>query len=283
MSSKFAVVQFSPDPLAEEKMNIGVVVWDEERARVRFVERWNRLKRFAGPQLGLAKDFVDVFEKDLDRLSGKSVGEEIEKMVGDLNHSVQLTPARGSLESADDLIERLAVRYLPQGPQRRKRRRNRPNRRSAAATAQRALREAVEKQLPDRVDELVHARQAIAGQLQHHEFDAVLANGKTRAAINGLSLAVGNRQSMQRDVDVIAWALDDVRKKFPRLPLAVYVIKPATADGRAVFETAQQTYAGLNAQLIDSVTDLKTWSRDQVALIVPNTSEAKKRELLEQV
>ena len=45
-------------PLAEEKMNFGVVVWDERGASVRFLQNWSRLRRFAGGRLALVKEFA---------------------------------------------------------------------------------------------------------------------------------------------------------------------------------------------------------------------------------
>ena len=47
MATFYSVIQFVPDPVADERMNAGVVVFGNGRILVRFVENWGRLQRFS--------------------------------------------------------------------------------------------------------------------------------------------------------------------------------------------------------------------------------------------
>jgi len=52
MTPYYTVVQCVPDPIAGERINIGVIVLGEGRLSCRFVRTWRRVAQFAREDIG---------------------------------------------------------------------------------------------------------------------------------------------------------------------------------------------------------------------------------------
>ena len=61
MSAQFSVIRYVPDPITEECVNFGVVAWDGERIRCRFLSNWTRVRSFGQQKL----DFLREFAKEM--------------------------------------------------------------------------------------------------------------------------------------------------------------------------------------------------------------------------
>jgi Protein of unknown function (DUF3037) len=46
MVSRYSVIRYVPNPSADERINIGVLVSDEQEVRVRFLQNWERVRCF---------------------------------------------------------------------------------------------------------------------------------------------------------------------------------------------------------------------------------------------
>jgi len=46
MVSRYSIVQYVPNPIADQRINIGVLAFDDNRVCVRFLSNWERVKRF---------------------------------------------------------------------------------------------------------------------------------------------------------------------------------------------------------------------------------------------
>ena len=58
MAAFYSVIQFVPDPVADERINAGVVVFDGEKVRAHFIDNWGRLQRFGNKDVGFLKQFA---------------------------------------------------------------------------------------------------------------------------------------------------------------------------------------------------------------------------------
>lgn len=123
MASKYSVIQYVPDPIADERINIGVIAFDNQNIRVRFFQNWLSWKRvqiFGMEDIKFLKDFAHRMEKNVkegylfseDNLNEVSYQEIISKIAQEWINSIQITEPRGSLDSVDDLIEDIANIYL---------------------------------------------------------------------------------------------------------------------------------------------------------------------------
>lgn len=46
MASRYSIVQYVPNPITDEWINIGVVAFDDNDVRVQFVNNWGRVQAF---------------------------------------------------------------------------------------------------------------------------------------------------------------------------------------------------------------------------------------------
>lgn len=47
MVSRYSIIQYVPDAIANERINIGVLAFDDQVVRVKFLAKWNRVVHFA--------------------------------------------------------------------------------------------------------------------------------------------------------------------------------------------------------------------------------------------
>lgn len=47
MVSYYSIIQYIPDPIADERINIGVLAFDDHSVQVKFLSRWDRVSSFA--------------------------------------------------------------------------------------------------------------------------------------------------------------------------------------------------------------------------------------------
>lgn len=116
MATYYTVIQYVPDPIADERINTGVIVFGEGRIKSRFVDKWDRLSRFSGRDITALRDFAKEIEEASKRprsLGGMIDENTIREMATHWTGSIQLTRPRGSLLSLDELMEDVGRRYLP--------------------------------------------------------------------------------------------------------------------------------------------------------------------------
>jgi hypothetical protein len=121
MTSRYSVIQYVPNPIADERINIGVLVSDEQDVRVRFLQNWERvrnfglsedidlLKKFAHEMQEVTKDgllFPGDYPSDLPR------HERLMKVAYGWMNGIQVTEPRGSLASVEQLLEDMTQTYL---------------------------------------------------------------------------------------------------------------------------------------------------------------------------
>ena len=103
MSAFYSLIQYVPDLIRNERVNIGVVVFTEGYAETHFIENWTRVRQFGG-----------------DVSSLQTVAKEIEKMrpaalrdaVSLWQQSIQFTAPAASLLDPDTLLIDIAQRCL---------------------------------------------------------------------------------------------------------------------------------------------------------------------------
>jgi hypothetical protein len=265
MPSNYTLIQYRPDPASDERLNIGVLAWDAGGAHVVFVESWERARLFGGQDVAFLREFAQSMQRrlpeELEPLVDELTEELIGQWIGDVAHSVQLTPARGAPENAKELISSLAARFLYSPQPRPKRGRNR---RTAASHAYRAIKAAVRSKEPKGARPLVRLRGPLEGKLSEHVFDVILANGKPLAAVDAISFEVRSKANLQREVDATAWALDDVRRLDKNMPLAVFVLPPTNTEAEQVFRAASKMFEALGAKVLSDEPSMTRWAKRQV-------------------
>jgi hypothetical protein len=273
MASKYSVVQYSPDPLADERINIGVIVTSGEVVRARFLNDWTRVRHFSGHDVTFLKHFAKTIGQAAtpqeilpNIVEGRFTASLLEGASEAWMNSIQFTPLRGSLKAIDDLLAEVSVRFLAKYEQRRRELRDR---RYAASAAAAHIREALLLRVGPEAEDLLKKRHRLQGKLQPHRFDAVVANGVPYFAAQGISFEIAGNSNLQRDTEALAWQITDVRALDSVLPLAVVAFPPV--ENTAHLEKAQQLYdeaVGVYAQLGATVLDENSvagWARHVVS------------------
>ena len=79
MPTTYTVVQYVPDPIADERLNVGVIAVSGEHARSRFLTNWLRAERFGNASVRVLKDFARQVERaEIPALPIHEAGEHLE-------------------------------------------------------------------------------------------------------------------------------------------------------------------------------------------------------------
>jgi hypothetical protein len=272
MTSKYSVIQYVPNPISGERINIGVLAFSQGNIHIKFVTNWARVKRFAGEDIAFLKDLAKELEESItDNLIlpgldwGPQLNEElIEKMVGKWANSVQFTELRASLKPVNDLIESLSAQFLIQPVQKERKYRDRM---TAVKITKAYLREALEERMgKEQAMHLLHIQHEIVGKYGPHMFDAVIANGVPYAAFQAVSFELPVASELDQVVDALAFKISDIRQINAELPIGILALPPArNSHSRAkhIYDRALLTYKGLDASVITEQVGPK-WIKEQV-------------------
>jgi hypothetical protein len=110
MKSQYAVIQYVPDQVRGERINIGVLAFDVDHAediKVAFLKKWDRVRVFSQHDIQFVLDYVERIQ--IGRLTQADLGTMRQRRP---YINVQLTEARGSLESVDALLAWAKDRFL---------------------------------------------------------------------------------------------------------------------------------------------------------------------------
>lgn len=234
MNSFYSIIRFVPDPVAEEFLNIGVVVWGDGRVRHRFLRDWTRVKHFSPVDLHSLRDIERWFDGpmseqlDLPTPGAMPVSESIMRAVaGQWGGILQLTEARVSPRRPDDLLNVIAAKMLKDPNSRHEK--NKDDRQRAVRDAVGLVRGALASRVPDYVDKLLHQHFELAGESgARYLFDVAVALPNEPVpvlAMNALSLRVSEAGAMDL-IDAYAHRIHDVRSRNDSIPAAVFALLP---------------------------------------------------------
>jgi hypothetical protein len=269
MSSKYSVLQYLPDPLADERINIGIVAWDQSSVRVRFLRDWKRVQCFGGDQnTTFIKQVCDRFVMEASRSKGddtEGAPKWLKNALESWEHCLQFTAPRGSLVDADAFMTAMTPTFLKEPDEAPEAMRDaRRDRRKAVRIAAAAVREVVESVIPEMANEVVSTRAAVQGKHERHEFDVVLNANDPSAAMSALSFEVGTEKALGRQVDATAWLIEDVKRGRPKFPVGVFLIPPLALS--ASYERAKLLFPQLKAEIVME-DKLPVWARTQAEVI----------------
>src|SRR5215217_2159275 len=118
--TRYTVIQFVPDTVADERINIGVMAFRGGDVRARFLTNWTRVRNFVERDTR----FLEWFARDIqanatsagvglfDELRGQLNDKAVARLIGEWKNSIQFTPTRTSLKAPADLISDLARWFL---------------------------------------------------------------------------------------------------------------------------------------------------------------------------
>ena len=120
MASYYSIIQYVPNPIANERINIGVIIFDEKEIKVKFLKNWNRVKNFCMGDITFLRDFESQMQKAVsqgllfpgDSLLDQPRQERLQRVSESWMNSVQFTEPNFSLKPVDKLLEDSIKKYL---------------------------------------------------------------------------------------------------------------------------------------------------------------------------
>ena len=273
MLSKYTVLQYLPNPTSGERVNIAIVTYNERGAYVRSLSRWDRVKAFAGSDVGFLKDLLKNLTTRVenarlavrDQLVSEFEAKLIEDWTGQWSYTLEFTPPRASLLDPASLLNDLCGRFLTEPVTEKKAGRDRG---AAARLVAFGLRAALTERVGAEAEDLLRKNYKLPGKHQPHKFDAAIANGVPYAVAMGISFEVPYSERSELFFDSLAWSVSDVAANAQALPVAIVALPPIEGQlaydlQKASFETKRQLYTSLGATFLTEP-DYPDWAKQVV-------------------
>jgi hypothetical protein len=246
MPSYYSVIQYVPDLVKDERINIGVVAFDERCAVTYFIENWSRVRQFGGNVASL---------RNLAKHIGELTPATLKTVMDSWQESIRFTKPAASLLNPDSLLIDVAKRCLidPEQPVKEYR-----NRQQAVAVMKEKLSGAFEQEIGKAGKKLLRTDYHVHGRLDKHEFDVAAVNGQPFFVADSLSFEIPENKDLVKLVHSVAWDIDDIKHDLPDFPLAIVALPPKKPS--QLYDNAMRTFAALGADIIleNKLTD---WSR----------------------
>lgn len=229
MGSKYSVIQYVPNPIANERINIGVVTFNNEQVRVQFLQNWERVRHFGMENIDFLKDFTermhDAVKSGLlfpgDEKNDTPNYERLMNISRDWINSIQFTEPRGSLEDVDSLLEDASSNYLIEPSSQKPKIRDRQ---VAARITISKIKKVLQHYIQDKNDakELLKTNYRLRGNHDDHKVDVFIANGQPYLAAHGISFEE-IQENVQRS---LCYMILDVKASNPNLAIAIVTLPP---------------------------------------------------------
>jgi hypothetical protein len=239
MPAHYTIVQYVPDPIADERINVGVIVFGSGQIRSRFLQNWDRVRRFAQEDIGFVREFaerVDAVTHDAGPRSlilplpsspePFSLDEAtIRRIADEWSNSIQLTAPQPSLEDPEMLLRRLVQTHLREPvPRARRFRDHQAAARFAASTVRSAFREKLGNAWAEKA---VHSGYEIGGKVVPLiRVDLAVTNGRIYAASQSLSFETNDMSSLDWQMRDAVYTLRDIGERRTVIRRDVVVFPP---------------------------------------------------------
>lgn len=260
MPAFYSVLQYVPRPLADERINFGVVCFSDADVRVRVLSNWSRVERFFQTDVRFLKDFASRLHeatRQVEAAPGAPLPAEwtrtdLERMAQSLSHSIQLTTPKASLLSPDALLDSVYEDFVLEPSRRVSGARGRRDAKYELSTI---VRGALEQRLVEKraVRGLLH-RSRLDGKAEEHPFDAIVGNGAPVFVAHALSFESDATVPSEDHLRSLAFRIEDVKKLQPKLPFGIFSLPPSedveVQHAQERFARARIILTSVDAQVI---------------------------------
>jgi len=259
MVAFYAVVQYTPDPNGDERVNIGLLTCGNGIVRGRCLQRWNRVTYFGSPDAR----FLETVFYDLETtLEGSDDPEsELRRLSASWVNAVRITPLRASMLDSNALLEEMTPRVLREPAPRVKNEFRTASK--ATSVVRSALRAGLIRQMGKQADHFDFKEATIRGALFTHPFGASVQNGMIYGAADGISFEIPDVNTIQRNVDTIINAVTDVREVDAKTPLGVIAFPPY--DKLPAYTTFCNVLEKKNVAVFSNDAEAQAWAITAIA------------------
>ena len=266
MVSRYSIIQYVPNPIADERMNIGVLAFDNENVRVQFLRNWSRVHDFGGENIRFLRDFAkkmqDSVEKEIffAKNEDKNISrqEYLQKITQESINSIQFTESKASLMDVDTLLQDIVSICLIDSITKKALLRDRQG---ASKLANSRIKQAVTKYLGGDSEGLLQKHYSISGKHEKHEFDIAVANGHPYFATHGVSFEINPKKNL---LDALSYSIIDIKELDQNIPLGIFVLPPKKNlsknynDLQKIYNSRTETFREIGAEVLKE-DELNDW------------------------
>jgi hypothetical protein len=257
MPSQYSIIQYVPNPIADERINIGVLAFDDKLVKVSFLKNWQRVKDFGGERIDFLQDFAKKMQVQAnngllfpgDENNNTPKQDRLLRISNHWMNSIQFSEPRGSLKDVEQVLNDNINKFLVDiNPPKQKR-----DRQAAAKFATGEVRKVVTERLGKNAQQLVKPDYSISGHYTQHKFDVAVANGKPYFVAQGISFEVKVNETLRNS---ISFMITDIKKDFQNLSLAIVALPPKPEQNnyrnqKKLYENTMSMYQELGAYVLE--------------------------------
>jgi len=276
----YSVVQYVPDPVAGERINIGVIAVEGTRGACRFVRDWERAGQFGREDATFLQEFARSVETSTAESAQLLTTEPplnlsaLRRMAGRWRNSIQLTEPAPSVLDYRTLIDKIAPVFLKEEPLALEpSARGYRDKRSVAGEVHRELRAALIRRFgTSKVARMVDRGVKFQGRRDRHAFDVAVKNATIYLGTFTISFELPEFATLDSEADRLYWDISDLRAAHTDLPLAVVTYPPAesgerSADIKALYSDMVRICESFQARVVP--TEALPGLADETAARVP--------------
>ena len=260
MTSFYSIIRFCPTPDSGEFLNAGVIAFEDDNILCKFVEDWDRLRRFSGMEdIRFLINFAKDFERGCrDRLisEDKIDQNKIKSLIEHSYHLIQFSQLKASTLPAAQLLLHVAKKFLPEKktPIRRPR-----NRAAAIKVAASSLAASFSYNGGLAGKKLLKSKELIVGKSVPHQFDLAIVNGHPKVAINAFSFEGQINKRLNREVGAAAFDILDVKEnpKNTTVDFAIVMLQPSFSNRE--YDKAVKIFSDTGASIIIE-SQIESWA-----------------------
>ncbi len=256
MPANYSVVQYVPDAVRGEAVNIGVVSFDQDAVESVFLQHWQRVTAFSSQNISFFRELAGEARRwDV---------ATVQRLAQSWTGSVRLTAPQASLLDRHELLTDAAARYLVDIASAQRGYRSRE-------TVVQMLKTEVRQRLVDRLGAygrlLLRGKDyQVHGRHMAYYFDVSVGNGHPLFAGQGISFEAPSGPKLNREISATAWLVEDVKREYPDLPIGVITLPPK--HDQPFYDKALRTLKDVGAEVVPEH-ELTKWADRMVALVPP--------------
>lgn len=255
MAASYTVIQYVPNPVIDERINVGVIVFGSGKVQTHFIQNWTRVRQFGGADIRFLKDFG--------RYAEELKEDAVHQMVGKWMNCIQFTEPIWAEMDHEQLLFHATGEFLIDPPLAQRMHRSR---RDVVNETASVLKKAIRQRIGGRASLLVKKNRSIEGTHGPHTFDIYVGNGRPIVAAQGLSFELPE-EAAERDYEAVAWTIQDTKDHAGATPqLSVVMTNSPRQQESALYRQATKTLRSLGAELI-SESQVMRWAERIAALV----------------
>ena len=232
------IIQYVPDSVTDERINIGVSVLADGKAVTHFLTDWTRVRNFANRDVSFLKDLVHESKKwdecTVRRLSKGWLG------------PIQFSDPLGTLLPPEEALLDGLRRYL----------------------FERTIETRGYRDKCTLVTSVRKNVRSVLGQFWGAKGKALLKCKEVAIAVQGVSFEGPENKALGKEIWSTAWLILNVRKQIPDFPIGVVVAPPLLAVHGDMYSKATTEFERLGADVMRE-SEILEWTSDKARKLTP--------------